>query len=69
MQSSLAGIRQEAGLPERVATRIHLLLASVPDPEAAARYLEAPAAGIALRLRPHRQLAGSPALRRQSLFL
>src|SRR5579863_7286204 len=40
MQSSLAGIRQGAGLPERVATRIHLLLASTPDPESAARYLE-----------------------------
>jgi glutamate-ammonia-ligase adenylyltransferase len=41
MQSSLAGNRQGAGLPERVATRIHLLLESTPDPEAAARYLEA----------------------------
>ena len=27
-------------VPERVAARIRLLLASVPDPQAAARYLE-----------------------------
>lgn len=40
MPSSLDGIRQGAGLPERVATRIHLLLGSTPDPESAARYLE-----------------------------
>jgi glutamate-ammonia-ligase adenylyltransferase len=40
MPSSLAGIRQGGGLPERVATRIHLLLESTPDPEASARYLE-----------------------------
>jgi glutamate-ammonia-ligase adenylyltransferase len=40
MQSSLAGIRQGAGLPERVARRIHILLASTADPESAARYLE-----------------------------
>ena len=40
MASSLDGIRQGAGLPERVATRIHLLLGSTPDPESAARYLE-----------------------------
>ena len=40
MHGSLDGIRQGAGLPERVATRIHLLLASTPDPESAARYLE-----------------------------
>lgn len=40
MASSLDGIRPGAGLPERVATRIHLLLGSTPDPESAARYLE-----------------------------
>jgi glutamate-ammonia-ligase adenylyltransferase len=40
MHSSLAGNRPEAGLPERVATRIHLLLESTPDPESAAHYLE-----------------------------
>src|SRR5579863_10572650 len=40
MQSSLTGNRQVAGLPERVATRIHQLLESTPDPESAARYLE-----------------------------
>lgn len=40
MPSSLDRTRQKAGLPERVATRIHLLLASTPDGEAAAQYLE-----------------------------
>ena len=40
MQSSLAGDRESEGLPERVATRIHLLLESTPDAESAARYLE-----------------------------
>ncbi|HWB87371.1 MAG TPA: hypothetical protein VG675_24725 [Bryobacteraceae bacterium] len=33
-------IRLGAGLPERIATRIQLLLASVPDPDAAVRYLD-----------------------------
>jgi glutamate-ammonia-ligase adenylyltransferase len=40
MPSSLEAIRLVAGLPERIATRIQLLLASAPDPETAARYLE-----------------------------
>ena len=40
MESSLGVIRLAAGLPERIARRIHLLLASVPDPEAARRSLE-----------------------------
>lgn len=40
MPSSLDRTRQKAGLPERVAARIHLLLASTPDGEAAAQYLE-----------------------------
>ncbi|HEY1341951.1 MAG TPA: glutamine-synthetase adenylyltransferase [Bryobacteraceae bacterium] len=40
MQGSLDAIRLGAGLPERIATRIQLLLSSSPDPETAARYLE-----------------------------
>jgi len=40
MESSLDVIRLGAGLPERVATRIQLLLASVPNPKVAARFLE-----------------------------
>jgi glutamate-ammonia-ligase adenylyltransferase len=40
MESSLDVIRLGAGLPERIAKRIQLLLASVPDPEAARRSLE-----------------------------
>jgi glutamate-ammonia-ligase adenylyltransferase len=40
MESSLDVIRPGAGLPERVVKRIQLLLASVPDPDAARRYLE-----------------------------
>src|SRR5437763_168712 len=40
MQSSSDVIRLGAGLPERVATRIQLLLASAPDPETAVRFLE-----------------------------
>jgi len=43
MPSSLEGamaIRLGAALPERVATRIQLLLASVPDQDAALRFLE-----------------------------
>jgi len=40
MQSSPDVIRLGAGLPERVATRIQLLLAAAPNPEAAARFLE-----------------------------
>jgi glutamate-ammonia-ligase adenylyltransferase len=39
MESSLVA-RLAAGLPERIARRIHLLLASVPDPAAVERYLE-----------------------------
>ena len=40
MKSSLDVVRLEAGLPERIAKRIRLLLASVPDAEAARRSLE-----------------------------
>lgn len=40
MQTSGDGIRLAAGLPERIATRIQLLLASAPDPAAAAHFLE-----------------------------
>src|SRR5512133_1347294 len=40
MQSTVDAIRLAAGLPERVRTRIQLLLASVPDPVASARCLE-----------------------------
>jgi len=40
MESSLGVIRLAAGLPERIARRIQLLLASVPDPEAVRRSLE-----------------------------
>jgi len=40
MPPSLDGSRRESAVPERVATRIHLLLESTPDPESAARYLE-----------------------------
>ena len=40
MQSSLDAIRMGSGLPERIAARIQLLLASVPDPAAASRALE-----------------------------
>jgi len=39
MESSLV-VRLAAGLPERIARRIELLLASVPDPDAVQRYLE-----------------------------
>jgi glutamate-ammonia-ligase adenylyltransferase len=39
MESSLV-VRLFAGLPERIARRIQLLLASVPDPQAVERYLE-----------------------------
>jgi [glutamine synthetase] adenylyltransferase / [glutamine synthetase]-adenylyl-L-tyrosine phosphorylase len=39
MESSLV-VRLGAGLPERIARRIQLLLASVPHPEAVERYLE-----------------------------
>src|SRR5690349_13898385 len=40
MQSTVDAIRLAAGLPERVGTRIQLLLASVPDPIASARGLD-----------------------------
>jgi glutamate-ammonia-ligase adenylyltransferase len=40
MPSSLDATRLEAGLPERIAARIRLLLASVPDPDRALLYLE-----------------------------
>ena len=40
MESSLDAIRPNAALPERIATRIQLLLASLPNPEAAVRLLE-----------------------------
>jgi glutamate-ammonia-ligase adenylyltransferase len=39
MESSLV-VRLAAGFPERIAQRIQLLLASVPDPDAVERYLE-----------------------------
>src|ERR1039458_1665784 len=39
MESSLV-VRLGAGLPERIARRIQLLLASVPDQAAVERYLE-----------------------------
>src|SRR5580698_9650943 len=39
MESPLV-VRLAAGLPERIARRIQLLLASVPDPQAVERYLE-----------------------------
>ena len=40
MLSTIDAIRLAAGLPERVGTRIQLLLASVPDPVASARGLD-----------------------------
>jgi [glutamine synthetase] adenylyltransferase / [glutamine synthetase]-adenylyl-L-tyrosine phosphorylase len=40
MPSSLDVTRLGAGLPERVATRIQLLLAAAPNPDAAARFME-----------------------------
>ena len=40
MPSSLDATRLEAGLPERIAARMRLLLASVPDPDRARLYLE-----------------------------
>jgi len=40
MPVSLDVIRLGAGLPERIATRIQLLVAAVPDPDKATRYLE-----------------------------
>ena len=40
MQSSLDVIRLGAGLPERIAARLQLLLASAANPQAAARMLE-----------------------------
>jgi len=40
MQSSLDAIRLGAGLPERISTRIQLLLSSAPEPETSIRYLE-----------------------------
>jgi len=40
MPSSLDATRLEAGLPERIAARMRLLLASVPDPDRAMLYLE-----------------------------
>jgi hypothetical protein len=39
MESSLV-VRLAAGLPERIARRIQLLLASAPDPQAVERYLD-----------------------------
>src|SRR6516165_5113068 len=40
MPGSLDVIRLGVGLPERIATRIQLLMAAVPDPDKATRYLE-----------------------------
>src|SRR5450631_2343452 len=40
MQSTLDAIRLGAGLPERIAARIQLLLGSVPDPGTATHFLE-----------------------------
>src|SRR5665811_1280712 len=40
MESSFELARLGAGLPERIATRIQLLLASAPDPDKALLYLE-----------------------------
>src|ERR1039458_5212762 len=40
METSLDVLRLGAGLPERVAARIHMLLAATPNPQAAARLLE-----------------------------
>jgi glutamate-ammonia-ligase adenylyltransferase len=40
MGISLDLVRLGAGLPERIATRIQLLLAAAPDPETASHYLE-----------------------------
>ena len=40
MKSTLDVIRPAAGLPERIAKRMRLLLASVPDPDAAKKYLD-----------------------------
>src|ERR1017187_2047272 len=40
MQSTLDAIRLGEGLPQRIATRIHLLLSAVPDPSSAAHFLE-----------------------------
>ncbi len=58
MESSLDVLRLGAGLPERVAARIQMLLAAAPNPQAAARLLE--------RLRQHApsafdRIASSPA--------
>ena len=66
MESSLDATRLGAGLPERIAGRIQLLLASVPDPETAARYLE--------RLRQDspavfERIASSPAALRSAVTL
>src|ERR1019366_2117852 len=40
METSLDVLRLGAGLPERVAARIQMLLAAAPNPQAAARLLE-----------------------------
>jgi hypothetical protein len=63
MESPLV-VRLAAGLPERIARRIQLLLASVPDPQAVERYLErlqheSPSAvdSTALPVRPQRCVA------------
>jgi hypothetical protein len=40
MQTSANAFRLGMGLPERIATRIQLLLASVPDPDSARQFLE-----------------------------
>ena len=60
MQSSLAGNRQGAGLPERIATRIHLLLESYARPRSG-RAIPGSACG---RSRPPPSTA-LPALRRR----
>ena len=69
MQSSLDAILVGAALPERIAARVQVLLASSPDPASALHFLE--------RLRQESpggfdrvsQLAGRPALRGASLLV
>ena len=69
MPSSLDATRLEAGLPERIAARMRLLLASVPDPDRARLYLERLRQESGVGFRSGGQLAGGVALRHQSLLL
>ena len=70
MQSSLDAIRLGAGLPERIAARIQLLLASAPDPASALAFSGTAAPGIALGAFDRIcEFAGRPALRGAPLLL